>query len=177
MPSCLGKLDGLGWTYCLVSWSDWIQCVYGISPLIFSKWSLCYCWPFSVWKIYEKLFTSVLIFTLCMDVQSEWLCVSSQGKRSPCVRLHVPMTTGIPLWKRMKASIIFVCGEKQIYKVRQLLVIWSVSMRRWERWSVHKNTEDVHTYTKPKQTLLQDEMMNIWCTYMETTLTVVYFDI
>ncbi len=128
-------------------------------------------------NIWEKLFTSVLIFTLCMDAQSEWLSASSQGKRSPCVRLHVPMTTGIPLWKRMKARIIFVRGEKQIYKLRQLLVIWSVSMRRWERWSVHKNTEDVHTYTKPKQTLLQDEMMNILCTYMETTLTVVYFDI
>lgn len=131
-------------------------------------------------NLWEEPFTSVLIFTPCMDAQSEWLSVScriktfgTRGKRSPCVRLHVPMTTGLPLWKCMKTRIISVRREKQIYKVRQLLVIWSVSMRPWERWSAHKNKEDVHTSTKSKQTLLQVEMMNILCTYMETRLIAV----
>lgn len=181
---CLGKLDVLGWTHCLATWSDWIKCVdneyNGISNS--SRWHFpSFLCLISLWlhmkNVWEELFTSVLIFTPCMDAQSEWLSVSCWIKtleqRSPYVRLHVPMTTGLPLWKCMKTRIISVCREKQIYKVRQLLVIWSVSMHRWERWSVHKNTVDVHTNTESKQTLLQVEMMNILCTYMETTVTVV----
>lgn len=99
--------------------------------------------------------------------------IGTRRKHSPCVRLHVPMTTGLLLWKCMKTRIISICKEKQIYKVRRLLVIWSLLMCCWERWSVHKNIKDVHTNTMSKQTLLQVEMMNILCIYMETTRSVV----
>lgn len=57
----------------------------------------------------------------------------------------------------------YICSyrEKQIDKVRQLSVVWSVSMCCYEMWSVHENIEDVHPNAKSKQSLLQVEMMKI----------------
>jgi len=55
-------------------------------------------------------------------------------KHSPCVRLQVPMTTDLLLWKCMKTRIISVCKDKQIYIVRALgyLVCINVLLRKME---------------------------------------------
>lgn len=154
-----------------------IQCVYneynGISNA--SRWHFWFSLSdLSMWllgvSVYEKcmrgaLHISVNIHTVhgCMD---EWLSIScwiktlERGNILPVYVFLFPWQQTyccVNAWR--KGLYLFVRRNKSTKW--ELLVIWSVSMCCWERWSAHKNIEDVHTNTKSKQTLVQVEMMNV----------------
>lgn len=128
-------------------------------------------------NVWGALHISVNIHTVhgCMD---EWLSIScwiktlERGNILPVYVFMFPWQRTYCCENAWRQGLYLFLRRNKSTKW-ELLVIWSVSMCCWERWSAHKNIEDVHTDTKSKQTLLQDEMMNILWTYMETTLTVV----
>lgn len=135
-------------------------------------------------SVYEKcmrraLHISVNIHTMhgCMD---EWLSISCWIKTLEQGGNILPVYVMFP-WQRAyccenawrQGLYLFVRKNKSTKWDGSWLFHWSLLMCCWERWSVHKNIEDVHTNTMSNQTLLQVEMMNILCIYMETTRSVV----